>query len=95
MDEKSPSRTCATNPDGGFGHVIAPTDRPAPDGPVNGGRAAVHPLMRKPQPMAPLEFEIPRAATASGELRLTWYGEAGLGGNGRGCQVAEVWVMRE
>ena len=30
--------------------------------------------------------------TSSGELRLTWTREAGLGGNGRGCQVAEVML---
>lgn len=55
----------------------------------------VHPLMRKPQPVAPVEFEIPRAATAAGALDLKWYREPGLGGNGRGCQVAEVWLIKQ
>jgi len=55
----------------------------------------VHPLMLKPQPVRPVEFDIPRAATAAGELELSWYREAGLGGNGRGCQVAEVWLMKK
>ena len=54
----------------------------------------IHPLMLKPQPVRPIEFDIPRAATATGELDLAWYREAGLGGNGRGCQVAEVWLMK-
>ncbi len=55
----------------------------------------VHPLMRKPQPVEPVEFDIPRAATAKGELDLAWYGEPGLGGNGRGCEVAEVWLIKK
>ncbi len=59
------------------------------------GNLEVHPLMRKPQPVRPVEFEIPRAATAQGSLDLSWYGEAGLGGNGRGCEVAEVWLMKK
>ena len=55
----------------------------------------VHPLMPKPFPFKPAEFPIPAAATASGELTLSWYGEPGLGGNGRGCQVSEVWLIKE
>jgi hypothetical protein len=46
----------------------------------------------RPWPPAPQTFTLSRAATASGELRLTWTREAGLGGNGRGCQVAEVML---
>ena len=46
----------------------------------------------RPWPPAPQNFTLPRAATSSGELRLTWTREAGLGGNGRGCQVAEVML---
>ncbi|QNI38403.1 hypothetical protein H7846_03270 [Edaphobacter sp. 4G125] len=52
----------------------------------------VHPLQLRPWPPAPQTFTLPRAATSSGELRLTWTREAGLGGNGRGCQVAEVML---
>jgi hypothetical protein len=55
----------------------------------------IHPLMLKPQPVRPIEFDIPRAATAQGELDLKWYREAGLGGNGRGCEVAEVWLIKQ
>jgi hypothetical protein len=59
------------------------------------GALEIHPLMLKPQPVRPIEFDIPRAATAQGELDLSWYREAGLGGNGRGCQVAEVWLIKK
>ena len=59
------------------------------------GALEIHPLMLKPQPVRPIEFDIPRAATAQGTLDLAWYREAGLGGNGRGCQVAEVWLIKK
>ena len=62
---------------------------------VAGDGLEVHPLLLKPQPVAPMEFDIPRAATATGVLDLAWYREAGLGGNGRGCEVAEVWLMKK
>lgn len=54
----------------------------------------IHPLMQKPQPIKPVEFAIPRSATATGELTLSWNGDAALGGNGRGCQVSEVWLVK-
>jgi hypothetical protein len=52
----------------------------------------IHPLQLRPWPPAPQTFAVPRAATAGGELRLTWTRETGLGGNGRGCQLAEVML---
>jgi len=55
----------------------------------------VHPLIEKPFPLRPLEFDIPPQATADGELWLSWHQEPGLGGNGRGCQVSEVWLIRK
>ena len=55
----------------------------------------VHPLIEKPRPPRPLEFEIPVEATRAGELALIWHREGGLGGNGRGCQVAEVWLTKK
>lgn len=55
----------------------------------------IHPLMPKPQPIKPIEFAIPRAATANGELTLSWNGDGALGGNGRGCQVSDVWLIKE
>jgi hypothetical protein len=55
----------------------------------------IHSLIDKPAPIAPMEFDIPKAATAGGELTLRWRRESGLGGNGRGCQVAEVWLIKK
>ena len=55
----------------------------------------VHPLISKPIPFKPLEFPIPPLATRNGTLTLKWFGEPGLGGNGRGCQVSEVWLLKE
>ena len=54
----------------------------------------IHPLIYKRMPRGPVEFEIPPATTAGGELRLTWSREQGLGGNGGGCEVSEVWLVR-
>jgi len=54
----------------------------------------VHPFITKEYPVRPVEFDIPKEATAKGELLLSWYQEPGRGGNGRGCQVAEVWLMK-
>ena len=58
------------------------------------GKYEIHPLRDKPSPQAPLEFDIPRDATQSGELTLEWSKQAGQGGNGRGTQVCEVWLIR-
>jgi hypothetical protein len=55
----------------------------------------VHPLMKKPDPPESLEFDVPPTATADGELTLSWFREPGRGGNGRGCQVREVWLIRK
>lgn len=55
----------------------------------------IHPLMEKPTPVKPIEFDIPAQATANGELNLTWEIEPGRGGNGRGRQVSEVWLIKK
>jgi len=55
----------------------------------------IHPLIARPLPFAPLQFELPKPLTESGRLQLSWLAEPGLGGNGRGCQVSEVWLIRE
>jgi hypothetical protein len=55
----------------------------------------IHPFISKPSPIRPLEFDIPSAATRKGNLTLKWFREPGLGGNGRGCQVAEVWLIKK
>jgi hypothetical protein len=61
---------------------------------VANGTVEIHPLAARPVPFAPLDFEIPPAATAGGTLNLTWSREPGAGGGGRGLQVAEVWLMK-
>ncbi len=60
-----------------------------------GDNIEIHPYLPKPVPTQPIEFDIPRAATAGGELILTWTREPGLGGNGRGCQISEIWLIRK
>jgi hypothetical protein len=56
------------------------------------GKLEIHPLLNRPYQR--LEFDVPPEATAGGVLDLTWYGQAGRGGAGRGCQVAEVWLLK-
>ncbi len=53
----------------------------------------IHPYVQRPWPPVPQEFDIPAAATAGGELTLSWTREPGQGGSGRGCQVSEVWLI--
>ena len=57
-------------------------------------RGEVHPYLTRPYPIVPLEFALPSSALQTGELTLTWFCEPGLGGNGRGCQVSEVWLIK-
>jgi hypothetical protein len=59
---------------------------------VAGAKHEVHPLLNKP--FEPMEFDVPPGAITGGVLDLRWYGKAGRGGPGRGCQVAEVWLVR-
>ena len=40
-----------------------------------------------------IAFLVPPAATADGELTLRWHKDPGLGGAGRGLEVAEVWLQ--
>jgi hypothetical protein len=61
---------------------------------VAGEDFEIHPLLIKPNPIRPLEFDVPAGAIIGGELTLTWANEPGLGRNGRGCQVCEVWLLR-
>ena len=55
----------------------------------------VHGLLAKPNPVRPLEFDIPAKATEDGELNLSFHRDPGAGGNGRGCQVSEVWLIKK
>jgi len=57
-------------------------------------KVEIHPFMAKKIPPEPLEFAIPMEATKTGGLKLSWFRESGLGDNGRGCQVAEVWLIK-
>ena len=59
---------------------------------ANGG-VEIHGSLGKP--FEPLEFDVPPAATAGGELTLSWTQEPGVGGAGRGCQVCEVWLLKK
>lgn len=61
---------------------------------LDAGGLEVHPLLLKPAERQPLEFDIPRAATASGELTLQWSREPGQGQSGVGADVSEVWLTK-
>ncbi|MBM3736864.1 MAG: hypothetical protein FJW39_13860 [Acidobacteria bacterium] len=58
------------------------------------GGHTVHPYMKKPLPVRPVEFDVPVEATRDGELVLAWDREITPSGRSRGAQVAEVWLMR-
>jgi hypothetical protein len=62
---------------------------------VAGETLEIHPFQPKENPYRPLEFDLPPVAIRDGLLTLTWTREPGLGGNGRGCQVAEVWLLKQ
>jgi len=55
----------------------------------------VHGEMSKPRPAAVVQFDIPTEATRDGQLTLTWYRQKGLGGNGRGNAIAEIWLIKK
>ncbi len=60
---------------------------------VANDRVEIHaPRQRRANPET-LEFDIPPATTATGHLTLRWTRPEGEGGSGRGCQVAEVWLL--
>ena len=54
----------------------------------------VHPFRDKGVTPEPIEFDLPRSVTATGTLTLEWTRAPGLGGNGRGTQVSEVWLIK-
>ncbi len=54
----------------------------------------VHPFREKGNTPDPVEFELPPQATSTGTLTLEWTRTPGLGGNGRGTAVSEVWLMK-
>jgi len=61
---------------------------------VANGEIEIHQFISKTNPPKPIEFDIPKEATSHGALALSWFREPGLGDNGRGCHVAEVWLIR-
>jgi hypothetical protein len=61
---------------------------------LTGDGEEIHPMIPKPDPVAPVEFDVSRALTRDGELTLACTGAIGEGGPARGCQIAEVWLMR-
>jgi hypothetical protein len=54
------------------------------------GEFVIHDLLGASDPVWPVEFPVPKEATQDGHLELAWELE-----EGRGCQVAEVWLIRE
>lgn len=57
------------------------------------GRYLIYgPRLRAANPET-VEFPVPPAATRGGTLDLQWTRPKGLGGGGRGLQVAEVWLF--
>lgn len=55
----------------------------------------IHPYIDKPMPTEQVTMDVPVDATRDGELTLVWTLEPGVGGTGRGTQVAEVWLMKK
>jgi hypothetical protein len=43
---------------------------------------------------APYEFSVPQEATKGGSVTLSCHGPLGVGGMGRCCQMAEVWLLK-
>ncbi len=52
------------------------------------GQYQIHGPFAQPEPVGPVEFTVPREATSDGVLELEWQLV-----DGRGCQVAEVWLL--
>ena len=72
--------------------VYAPSDDGSLVRLVADDKFEIHPWLRRERER--LEFALPPQATASGQLDLAWYPQAGRGHAGRNLQVAEVWLMK-
>ncbi|WP_420237031.1 hypothetical protein ACOBR2_15575 [Telmatobacter bradus] len=57
------------------------------------GSIVVHVALQRQTNPQTMEFDLPAEATSSGALDLAWTRPEGLGGSGRGRQVAEVWLF--
>jgi len=58
-----------------------------------GDGVEIHPARQRSSNPEVVEFAIPRGAIVDGTLRLRWTRPAGIGGGGRGRQIAEVWLF--
>ena len=54
----------------------------------------IHPFRAKGPTPEPAEFDVPQSVTATGTMELEWTRIPCLGGNGRGTQVSEVWLIK-
>jgi hypothetical protein len=61
---------------------------------LTGDGVEIHPMMPKPNPVQPVEFDVPTEATRDGELTLGCTSTVSGDTPRRGCQIAEVWLMR-
>lgn len=74
----------------------ADLEKPFPQISLTAGKnSVVHPLIDRPVPFRPLEFDIPADAIIDDSLTLNWRAKPGFGGNGHGVHVAEVWILKE
>jgi hypothetical protein len=62
---------------------------------VANGSIELHPPLDRPTNPMTVERDIPHAATRGGILDLAWTRPPGMGGSGRGHQVAETWLIPE
>ncbi len=62
---------------------------------LTGDGMEIHPMQPKPNPVQPVEFDVPVEATGDGELTLGCTATVGGDSPRRGCQIAEVWLMRK
>jgi hypothetical protein len=75
--------------------VVYAGDSPRAEMRLEADGREIHPFLPKPSPVQPVEFAVPLEATRDGRVQFSWTSSPGRGGNGRGCQVAEVWLIRE
>ncbi len=60
------------------------------------GGEEIHPYQETDFPARPVQFDIPAGAVKSGILELVWTQlPETIRGNGRSCQVSEVWLMKK
>lgn len=62
---------------------------------VANGSYTLQNSFRRTQDPEFIEISIPQAALRKGVLDLRWTRPKGMGGGGRGLQIAEVWLLRE